>query len=661
MLDLTREIFSGLSRLFPEHLIHLKPDFRLLLDDPTDPRTIAVWFILILAIIALTTFLIVTYNGWRGIWRILQLKRTIHHLRTEELVEKRFELLSHFSGPGSKQGRIGHVWQEFNDSLVVSREGDRLYNTLDAEHFFNTHSLARGVADSRLLAAVPSFLIAIGVLGTFVGLTVGLSGLQLGAAATVDDLRLGIQVMISGAAVAFATSVWGVLLSVVINVYEKIWETGIKRSVAGLQDRIDNLFPQLTAEHTLNDIAGSSQESQKALQTLHEKIGDQLQEKLEAAGSQFQESLVAGVQAVMREALDRLNTEANQKSTDALEKLVQQFMERIGETGEEQRKMLDSATDGMHGAVNQLGDQMSSLVKELARQQDLVNQRSVQEQERAEETSRRLHLENEERMFAMQSQFETLTTALMTKIEQQQEQVDRRELARQARLQEGIEALGAANERTESSISLFVEGQREYSQRIEAHLGDLLEHLETASGSIERSSVHLASGAGSLEQVGGQFKVATGTFHSATRDMNAQLVKIATQIENFENHLSVQVQRLSSLQESLSRASVEFKDSASLASQGFTELKIHHDEFLKSMREHFGLLTKDLRSQVEQLEKQAEQWLRSYAEEVSRQTTDRMSEWDNQTRGFADNVSRSVQAIADVVDEIEGKVVRHAN
>jgi DNA anti-recombination protein RmuC len=166
---------------------------------------------------------------------------------------------------------------------------------------------------------------------------------------------------------------------------------------------------------------------------------------------------------------------------------------------------------------------------------------------------------------------------------------------------------------------------------------------------------------GHLEEMGGHLKEATGTFHSAARDMTAQLGKMANQVESVENQIEVQVQRLQSLQESLSNASMEFQGSASLASEGFKALENHQRAFLESMRDNFGLITKTLRIQVEELEKQAEQWLRAYAEEVSRQTTDRMAQWDDQTRGFADNVGRSVQAISDVVDEIEGKVVRHAS
>ena len=52
--------------------------------------------------------------------------------------------------------------------------GYHLFNTLDASHFFNHYSLARGLTDNRLLTAVPSFLTAIGVIGTFAGLQIGL-------------------------------------------------------------------------------------------------------------------------------------------------------------------------------------------------------------------------------------------------------------------------------------------------------------------------------------------------------------------------------------------------------------------------------------------------------------------------------------------------------
>lgn len=111
---------------------------------------------------------------------------------------------------------LGKLWREFDESLVRSADNRHVYNTLDAEHFFNANSLAPGLTGSRLLAAMPSFLVAVGVLGTFVGLTIGLANLGAnGDFQNVDEIRSGITALIAGAAVAFMTSVWGGLFSFV--------------------------------------------------------------------------------------------------------------------------------------------------------------------------------------------------------------------------------------------------------------------------------------------------------------------------------------------------------------------------------------------------------------------------------------------------------------
>ena len=48
------------------------------------------------------------------------------------------------------------LWREFDESLVFSSDQQKLFNTLDAEHFFNARTLASGLTASRLLAAAPS-------------------------------------------------------------------------------------------------------------------------------------------------------------------------------------------------------------------------------------------------------------------------------------------------------------------------------------------------------------------------------------------------------------------------------------------------------------------------------------------------------------------------
>lgn len=73
------------------------------------------------------------------------------------------------------QHNAGHLWKEFDETLVEARIGDEihLHSIYDSNHFFNSSTLARGIAESRMLAAVPGFLTALGVIGTFVGLQLG--------------------------------------------------------------------------------------------------------------------------------------------------------------------------------------------------------------------------------------------------------------------------------------------------------------------------------------------------------------------------------------------------------------------------------------------------------------------------------------------------------
>lgn len=180
---------------------------------------------------------------------------------------KRRDLLNE----ASKSSSHGRLWREFDESLVMSPDGSRLSNTLDASHFFNTHTLARGLTENRLMAAVPGFLTAIGVIGTFAGLQMGLANLNLENSQEVAEIKAGIAAVTAGAAIAFMTSVWGVGTSVLFNFYEKFLERNVRGGIAKLQNEVDYLYPRIIAEQSLVSIADSSQRSFDSLQGLAEK------------------------------------------------------------------------------------------------------------------------------------------------------------------------------------------------------------------------------------------------------------------------------------------------------------------------------------------------------------------------------------------------------
>jgi hypothetical protein len=304
-----------------ESVTHLLPNFYAMNTFRYQELVVSDWFWLGMMAIMAVAITSLSYYFAKYRKNVSLVESLIKGQTREELAWKRQEILEKAQNSRVKAGKL---WEEFDESLVYSPDRDKLYNTLDADHFFNGRTLAYGLTSSRLLAATPTFLTAIGVLGTFIGLTIGLRGLQVDAD-DVDTLRVGIASMINGAAIAFLTSVWGIGLSLLLNVIEKLVERSALRRINKLQHTIDFLYQRMPAEHSLIHIAESSQASKEALQELHERIGDRLQETVSGMSEAMQQAISDSLNNVMAPAIQALVDNASNQSNEVLEKSCCEF------------------------------------------------------------------------------------------------------------------------------------------------------------------------------------------------------------------------------------------------------------------------------------------------------------------------------------------------
>lgn len=284
-------------------------------------------------------------------------------LNREELAQKRFEIthsaLSHET--------LGKLWREFDESLVLVESNNLLYNTIDAAHFFNPQNLARGLTNNRLIAAVPAFLTALGVIATFAGLQLGLASLSESTTTSTDleGLSSGIFAMIGGASIAFMTSVWGVFLSLIFNVSEKGLERLVTRHISRLQRQIDYLYPRITAEQSLVNLEFSSRASAERLAELDEKIGHRLQEAMSQATLELREGISDSLSEVLGPAVSKLVENANGASEKALDSLMDEFLNRIGSAGDEQRAAMLTASETVQASNQQLIGGVENLLEQI--------------------------------------------------------------------------------------------------------------------------------------------------------------------------------------------------------------------------------------------------------------------------------------------------------
>ncbi|QPG62683.1 anti-phage defense ZorAB system ZorA [Pseudomonas sp. BIGb0427] len=777
-------------------LQHLIPDFAHMFS--ANPNGISAWFWSATALVFVFSFwaLVVHYRRFSA--RMQALHSLLEGQSKETLAQNRRETLQRAGE--LKAPNVGMLWREFDESLVLSSDQKQLFNTLDAEHFFNPRTLAGGLTASRLLAAAPSFLVAIGVLGTFVGLTVGLEGL-VGSTGEIEALKGGINKLISGAAVAFMTSVWGVLFSLLLNFIEKMFERAALQGIQALQHDVDALYPRIPAEQSLVHIAEYGKESKEALQELHERIGERLQETLTGMNEAMQTALTDALNNIMAPAIQTLVSTTSQQSTQVLESLVGNFMEGMTSVGREQGQQMQQAAANVNAAVSGMSEQLNQLFSSLSEQQSqqmsvaqqqssafeaqlqrisgsaddrqaqmeqrfselmaglsgqLQNQLGVAQQrdeerqalfervlgqasssqtamleqfshstreqmqamaeagnerhnnlekvfsrlmmslntqldtqmgaaEQREQARSQRHeqqqaelLERQQQMLGslgqssqqqisalneaaaqqqreLQSTVDKLLGGLTTQFSTQGEQAEAREQARQQRFQQQLEQVTLQQQELLAGLASAVQATQQQSRLMAEQHQQLLGQLKQATEAAAQSSKHMDSSANQLGLLSANVRSAAELLGQRLEQVTARIEQAGGQNAELAGQLQQQATTLAQLQGTLLEGAQRFEQAASEARNGFGEMKTTQQEFLAGVRHEFTSLGVALREQVEAVEKQAEEWLRSYAGEVRVQTDDRMNKWNEVSQNYADQMHRIVQNMSSILDELEAR------
>ncbi|MCZ6804789.1 MAG: anti-phage ZorAB system protein ZorA [Proteobacteria bacterium] len=531
--------------------------------------------------------------------KVFALMEFLRNLTPENLIQQRRTL-------NERAGEIGHVgnlWKKFDETLVVTGSGNQLYNTIDSSHFFNNHTLAPTLVENRLLAAVPGFLTAIGVIGTFAGLQMGLEGISFQG--NVSDQQEDIQGVINGAAVAFMTSVWGVLTSVIFNFLEKIFEQKIKKHISKLQDRIDFLFPRISPEQSLLNIAASSSKSEDALNGLAERIGEQLQQAVSGMGEQ----VTAGIKEAMKPAMDSLVGASNDLADrqaggaiDALSQLVARFMEKMSEAGEGQRQLMIDATSELKESIGSMHTQMNSFLDKL-------------ETQALESTE----LEDQSRIRLIE-QLSDFSAQMSTTVN------------------ENVEASKASANRNEE---LAIE------------LKDLTEKLSNVMGGLDSYSERMMEASTNIEQ-------ASSKVRSATLILENEIGKAIGAVKDLSTENGVMVQNTQQVLEQIRELQGELQNTAASVSEAsktvantFDGLDERQQTFLQKQESALKTYEESMHKEFAVLTQGTTDFLKDYTEMVEQQTNIRLGAWNEQTAEFSRQMTNAVQVLQSVLSDVE--------
>ncbi len=579
---------------------------------------------LVVGILFLLTLIFVSWSIWNY-------KKARHHLNfyqgliagltVEQLLEKRRDI----SNKAMTESRYGKLWKEFDESLVHIPHKKRLCNTLDAEHFFNTHTIARGLTENRLLAAVPGFLTAIGVIGTFAGLQLGLallSGNVMGDA-DVDVLKNGIFGMIGGASIAFMTSVWGVTTSVLFNFFEKWLERKIRSGISDFQNQVDYLYPRITAEQSLSNIEDTSRVSAEKLAELDEKIGHRLQEAMQQASISIKEGMEQSLTNILAPAIDKLVNNAHSGSEKALENILEKFMGSVGSAGLAQKEMMESASSKMLKAT----DSMTSGLHDFLGKLDSQFETMVTKNE---------------------STLQVIQSAISEQIDAQQG----REIARQNIINDQLKGVQTTQSNLTQSIESVLETQKKNSD-------EMLTQMQGLAKQFEGLSVSHAQAADAMKSVATDMKGSANQLGLLSVNLKETVDFIGEDLENLVAQVSALSDQNKALTDKFTTVSSELVEASSLienASSTFNQAARQAESGLKAVDTHFDSLGRSLKTHIEELQKQISRLLSEYTDKVQAQTNLRMNEWNSQTSEYTSLMTDAIRTLSSVVDEMESKI-----
>jgi methyl-accepting chemotaxis protein len=263
------------------------------------------------------------------------------------------------------------LFHEFNHHLVTVPKMDGsdnlvLRRSVDAFEIFTDDRLAAGLSSNRIFQALPGILTGLGVLGTFIGLQLGIGGLDL---QDLTKLETSIVPLIQGCAVAFSTSVWGVGTGLLFSFLEKLLEGLANRKVRRLQQQIDSLVPRYVPEEAMADLARSSRSSEDLLKGLAVAIGNEMQKAIGRLGTEIKDA----VSSATSEGQGQLAEQSAQLLSSAITTEIGKLKDTIDGMGQKFTDDFGAASGELSQQIASFGPTVTSMAESVSASNDTVS------------------------------------------------------------------------------------------------------------------------------------------------------------------------------------------------------------------------------------------------------------------------------------------------
>ncbi|MBF0236520.1 MAG: anti-phage defense ZorAB system ZorA [SAR324 cluster bacterium] len=556
--------------------------------------------------------------------------------RTRELKVKQAELKTNATFLTRDQisldgwhNTLQHLWVEYKETLheqEVSPGVLRIRATLPASAFFSPQSVVETWLHTDFFKHLPGILTGLGIIGTFSGLIIGLTGFHVdNPTQTTQEL----QGLLGWVMKAFTASFLAIACAIILTFIEKILLTRAYRYLENFTCVVDALFESGVGEEYLASLVKSSQESTAQAKHLKQGMVDDLQRIMDGVVEALRKDSEKNTYEQIREQRvqsEKMATELANAITKSIQKtfegplkqitkfsgdvgnshvtglqdLITMFMGQLQTTVGSQMGQLDSMMGQSVNSMRSMQDNFAGLLNNLGHAgQDATNSISVQlkdalSQVQATQTSMVEHMEDVLTRMSMnstssQSELQSMTQRMVSQLDTQIQgmvrdlQTQRESLDEQGQRQirDVMETVAVQQNRMMTDFSQrFDDLLLRVDQRNQQTWQSITEIQQESAATQDRMKVQGMESIESQNQVMqsfiGQFKQEVdrmvSSTHTAAQAMGRTAERLDVSVNQSATTLSGTVQKMSGIWGDFNKASETLLQATRQADQGYAKL-----------------------------------------------------------------------------------------
>lgn len=568
-----------------------------------------------------------------------------------------------------KQGKsTAKLFKKYEATIVFPYKEGEMKTDEEAESYFNLYSILSEIRiNQRLMNSGSGLLVGLGLLGTFIGLTIGVMDFD---STSTEAIQNSINELLNGMGTAFATSLVGMACSLLFIIFDKISINCLQRNLDHICSILDEKYYISQPEkysliydrqnQNLINLFTSTDDNGKEL-----KPGNALRELLDISKRQnkdltdlFEEIIFTQTNKAMQESLKPLVEQVNQVAMSLGQKL-DSFANSVKSPGDNMangivkdlkdaidkmaRELKSSVSDSMSGKIDGLEYAVKSLAS-FPSQVESMTQSMVSNFSNIESLVNKLANNtastNDEIINSVKEQIGLATTNMSNLTQNLQTTMDR------------------IDKQFSESSSASAEKLNDMLKEVERVVSEINGQAQQTSNSIIQKQKSTNEQSNELLR---QFQTSISNAKAMLDEVKNTLGQFkALQIETNEatSHLSQVSKDASNATSSLQTAQTRFNEQCRnniekniLASQQIQEALEKSEELPNVYNQSFSDIKDSLRTIFEQLNQglhEYSQTVKSSTEELLDSYTKSITDGVQQLSSAIDNLGNLVEEIADV-------------